>query len=659
MYNKDKDYTLKYITKNGEEKTKEFTPDKDTSVPQVINMLKQEDKDFFKLIENKILKKEEKSVRTLYDVLDERDFEDIDIADNENGDLLVAFCLDPENGDSDSYDRVLTKIAKGLEVYEEQEDVIICKVTDWVEKHKEVLMDMFELIGEDEDDVMEELVSTDFPGLISGYLTDTAYNELDSKLTESKTINEDYNETIEIFNKPYSTKDHDYNFIINEVQFSNWKTNHPNRIRPKMYAIKEDGKTILYTSLWQTWRKQIKDITGKDLKELSENANMLIESSGTDLAVEAIETFKQNGKIDVDWLNNDIELNIYNTKYLYDMAINPRRQAHTVAFTGLIETLNNRISSDNLTSQQVKAGFSKLGLDYKEVLKPVVEYIEERRQEDLEESKEIKTESIENFNEEEFKNLATEFKNFLIKDKELLFKNDISFNVESGYKGSRVDVDINLLYLDNNKLPSSIEVRKWIINNFSNITENYKLNVNIIKSHDMYKSTVIKMSFTDKDWFKESKEIKTENVNTNINDFLHFCKDENLEDNKKDSLNKYIKEYTKWRTRIKGIDGLEKETKQVEEDIQSYLDCIKESKLTESKDLPTTNNEIWVNRNTVGYNTIGLIIDKENKQFQLLDAQRLPLGKYKKATKRAIREKADELEAMGYKEVVTDSSVSR
>ena len=36
---------------------------------------------------------------------------------------------------------------------------------------------------------------------------------------------------------------------------------------------------------------------------------------------------------------NDIELNIYNTKYLYDMAINPRRQAHTVAFTGLIETL--------------------------------------------------------------------------------------------------------------------------------------------------------------------------------------------------------------------------------------------------------------------------------------------------------------------------------
>lgn len=622
MYNKDKDYTLKYITKNGEEKTKEFTPDKDTSVPQVINMLKQEDKDFFKLIENKILKKEEKSVKTLYDVLDERDFEDIDIADNENGDLLVAFCLDPENGDSDSYDRVLTKIAKGLEVYEEQEDVIICKVTNWVEKHKEVLVDMFELYGEDESDVMEELVATDFPGIVSGYITDTAYNELDSKLTESKTINEDYNGAIEIFNKPYSNGNHEYNFIINEVQFSNWKTNHPNRIRPKMYAIKEDGKTILYTSLWQTWRKQIKDITGKDLKELSENINVLKESNGTDLAVEAIETFKQNGKIDVEWLNNDIELNIYNTKYLYDMAINPRRQAHTVAFTGLIETLNNRIGNDNLTGQQVKAGFSKLGLDYKEVLKPVVEYIEERRQEDLE----------------------------------------------------------------------------------------------------------------------ENKEIKTENVNTNINDFLHFCNDENLEDNKKDSLNKYIKEYTKWRTRIKGIDGLEKETKQVEKDIQSYLDSAKEIKTekvltssngkfrkgdiyvngqgaiirienytnngtpqydigmgtdfatgtytcrgtnsdedlqaildnngyrkinenkkvkTESKDLSVHNNEVWVNRNTVGYNTIGLIIDKENKQFQLLDAQRLPLGKYKKATKKAIREKADELEAMGYKEVVTDSSVSR
>ena len=53
MYNKDQEYTLKYIVKNGEEKELKYTPDKDMSTPQIINMLKNKDKDFFKLLENK------------------------------------------------------------------------------------------------------------------------------------------------------------------------------------------------------------------------------------------------------------------------------------------------------------------------------------------------------------------------------------------------------------------------------------------------------------------------------------------------------------------------------------------------------------------------------------------------------------------------------
>lgn len=132
--------------------------------------------------ESKEIKTESTTPKTLYDALEQIKFEDIDIADDENGDLLVAFCLDPEDGDSDSYSRVLTKIAKGLEVYEVQEDVIICKVTDWVTKHKEVLSDLFET------DDIDELVGTDFPGIISGYITDDAYSELDSKLNESKEV---------------------------------------------------------------------------------------------------------------------------------------------------------------------------------------------------------------------------------------------------------------------------------------------------------------------------------------------------------------------------------------------------------------------------------------------------------------------------------------
>lgn len=50
LYNKDKKYTLKYITNNGEQKQIEYTPEEDMSVPQIIGMLKTKDKDFFKLL---------------------------------------------------------------------------------------------------------------------------------------------------------------------------------------------------------------------------------------------------------------------------------------------------------------------------------------------------------------------------------------------------------------------------------------------------------------------------------------------------------------------------------------------------------------------------------------------------------------------------------
>lgn len=57
MYNKDQEYTLKYIVKNGEEKELKYTPEKDMSVPEIINMLQDKDKDFYKLLkeESKVM----------------------------------------------------------------------------------------------------------------------------------------------------------------------------------------------------------------------------------------------------------------------------------------------------------------------------------------------------------------------------------------------------------------------------------------------------------------------------------------------------------------------------------------------------------------------------------------------------------------------------
>ena len=52
MYNKDTKYNVKYVTKDGKEETKQITPEEDMSKPQMIMKLKEEDKNFFKLIEN-------------------------------------------------------------------------------------------------------------------------------------------------------------------------------------------------------------------------------------------------------------------------------------------------------------------------------------------------------------------------------------------------------------------------------------------------------------------------------------------------------------------------------------------------------------------------------------------------------------------------------
>lgn len=52
MYSKDTTYDVKYVTKDGKEETKQITPTEDMSKPQMIMKLKEEDKNFFKLIEN-------------------------------------------------------------------------------------------------------------------------------------------------------------------------------------------------------------------------------------------------------------------------------------------------------------------------------------------------------------------------------------------------------------------------------------------------------------------------------------------------------------------------------------------------------------------------------------------------------------------------------
>lgn len=115
--------------------------------------------------------------------------------------------------------------------------------------------------------------------------------------------------------------------------------------------------------------------------------------NGTDRAVEAIMNYSKNGldkELDVDYLNDNIQIYLMNEKSLYDGVYNTRRPAHSVAYDGLIKTINMD-NNENLTSPQIKAGFKQLGLDFKEVIKPTVEFVEQKRKEAKEEDKKVKS----------------------------------------------------------------------------------------------------------------------------------------------------------------------------------------------------------------------------------------------------------------------------
>lgn len=71
LYNKDKEYTLKYITTSGDKKELKYTPEKDMSVPQIINMLKEKDTNFFKLLKEEIELKKKNKIIESYEPLDD------------------------------------------------------------------------------------------------------------------------------------------------------------------------------------------------------------------------------------------------------------------------------------------------------------------------------------------------------------------------------------------------------------------------------------------------------------------------------------------------------------------------------------------------------------------------------------------------------------
>lgn len=107
----------------------------------------------------------------------------------------------------------------------------------------------------------------------------------------------------------------------------------------------------------------------------------IVKESGTDRAKEALSKYID----DIDYLNDGIELIVRNTQSLYNQYRNKRVKSHSVVWSGLLELIKSDLHEE-LTSAQLQAGFKALGLDYKEFLEPIVKNMEERRNEELNES---------------------------------------------------------------------------------------------------------------------------------------------------------------------------------------------------------------------------------------------------------------------------------
>lgn len=147
----------------------------------------------------------------------------------------------------------------------------------------------------------------------------------------------------------------------------------------------------------------VDNVTEIDEDEYNEATNSKKESyngfgsklteSKTDVAAEAIQKYiKEDGSFDTEWFNESVQLQISNVEYLYNKMYNSQSPAHSVAYSGMLQLFST--DGYELTSRQVQAGFKKLGLDFKEILKPTTDWVNEKRAEEKEESKEIKTEDI-------------------------------------------------------------------------------------------------------------------------------------------------------------------------------------------------------------------------------------------------------------------------
>lgn len=92
-------------------------------------------------------------------------------------------------------------------------------------------------------------------------------------------------------------------------------------------------------------------------------------------------------KIYEDYLVDSVDMWLFNTESLYNELKNKRRKSYSIVYEALLSLFQSNVN-DNLypkkvriTSEMVQSWFRKHNADFKVVLKPVVDKVEEERQE--------------------------------------------------------------------------------------------------------------------------------------------------------------------------------------------------------------------------------------------------------------------------------------
>lgn len=121
-----------------------------------------------------------------------------------------------------------------------------------------------------------------------------------------------------------------------------------------------------------------KSVNNQNLQEVNKGYTASVQSVLDDLYVD-------NGKIIEDYLVNNIDLFLFNTYELYNEIKNKRRKSYSIAYEAMLDLFQINVddyldgNKVRVTSDMVKRWLNKYGVDFKQLLVPIVEKIDEKR----------------------------------------------------------------------------------------------------------------------------------------------------------------------------------------------------------------------------------------------------------------------------------------